>query len=142
MRKIKKFLHFYMIAVFLDILLWMFFPGVGGAVGASSLIHGFICFITFPTGWIKGISLAWVILFSVSIVWSYVIACKKDNCKPMIFLMGAELIVAGAYILYIVHIDTDSPDLSFTIIGFVMRVLYWIIVVYKFRKYLVISRMV
>ena len=129
-KMIKKLIDVYMVMVLLGILLWLPFPDAGHIIGASSIIQAFLIAVGDTAQWIKYLSLSWILIFCFFLIWSYIVACKKNKYKPVILLMGIELIIAGIIIVYFI-LCWYSEYLFIMLTGYIIRFLYFMLVVYN-----------
>lgn len=129
----KILIHIYMIMVLLGILLWLPFPELAHIIGACSIVQAFLIAVgDIPPLWLSYLSLIWIVVFCLSLVISYIVACWKNKYKPILSIMGIELLVAASIIFYLIWLR-EFYLFPVILTGYIIRFLYFIGVVYTYK---------
>lgn len=128
----KTLIDIYAFIVLFGIIMWIPFPDLGHIIGASSLIQAFLLAGGDVPRWVGYLCLIWIGIFLAALVISYIVACRKNKYKPMLYVMGMELLVAGGIIVYIIG-RRESYLLFITLTGYMIRLAYFILVVYNYK---------
>lgn len=121
--KLKRLVDFYMIMILLGIVLWIPFPEIGSVIGATSVIHAFLIAVGDAHEWMRYLALIWILVFAVFVTVAYFLVCTKRRYTPFIVIVGMELLIAGAFVVYKICCGNDYKWIMI-LVGYIIRFLY------------------
>lgn len=103
-------------------------------VGASSIVQAFLFGIAAEHGLFSVLGMLWTLVCSVGLIWFYLLAVIKKKTRPFFVLTALDLLISLFLGIWCLVRWESARDLM-VILGFAVRLLYYLLMVRKEKPY-------
>jgi len=132
-KSIQSLIDLHAVTSIVGIAVWIPFPDVIDFTGAASLSYAFLFAVGVGKSLISYLALAWIPVFIICAVVSYIVARRKQKYTPFGVVVVLELLVSLAFIIAKLAVGHYTGIWLFAL-GFILRAVLFAIALLIIRK--------